>query len=485
MGPEAEMELVPSNFSDQSGIDLWCVQRTTFTSVTHRRIKVSDRTAKQMSVPSDEGDPRTLRTLNAFAVDLITIPNEADLFWYVAQNVVGRLGFVDCVIYKADEESQELTQVAALGEKNPYGRAILNPLVIPFGEGITGKTAQSGTPTIVDDLLKETNYIPDAQPARSEICVPLLAGGKVVGVIDSEHPDAAAFGVAELEILTTVAAMTSAKLELLFEAERSRQRYVDLVKTHAKLSEEICSRKALEAELHSARKLEALGRLTGRLAHDFNNLLTVVSGNLELVEAYYGEPSSQIYLHEANLASQRGARLVSDLLAFAQRARLSPEETDMNGLVSDLCKHADMPTNVELLTALSPIDSIVLVDRGAAKSAITAVMTNAVEAMHQGGTLSVATDIVGWVPNSHACLPKDLVPGAYFKVTISDTGSGMSPDRLQQIFDPFYTTKPATAGGGLGMSIVQGFMSQSGGAVVASCNSPIGTMIDLYFPILK
>lgn len=446
---------------------------------------VKDATAKNLNLQPSEGDPRTLRTLNAFAVDLISIPNEEDLFWYVAQNVVGRLGFVDCVIYKADVDSEELTQVAALGEKNPFGRTILNPLVIPFGEGITGQTARTGTPTIVDDLLQDTNYIPDAQPARSEICVPLVANGKLVGVIDSEHPEAFAFGGPELEILTTVAAMTSAKLELLSEAERSRQRYDDLVKTHAKLSEEICSRKSLEAELHAARKLEALGRLTGRLAHDFNNLLTVVSGNLELVEAYFGDPSSHTYLQEANLASQRGARLVSDLLAFAQRARLTPSETDMNDLVTRLCRLSVMPSNIDLQVELSAIEATVMVDCGATKSAINAIITNSVEAMHDGGTLTVATDIVGRDPFSRVCLPKDLQPGSYVKVTVTDTGTGLSPDKLQQIFDPFYSTKPATAGRGLGLSIVQGFMAQSGGTVVASCNDPSGLVVELYFPVSK
>ena len=86
-----------------------------------------------------------LRTLNTFAVDLIQIPSIEDLFWYAAQNVVGRLNFVDCVIYQADEEQTCLTQVAAWGEKNPFARSILNPLVIPFGRGITGQVAANGT----------------------------------------------------------------------------------------------------------------------------------------------------------------------------------------------------------------------------------------------------------------------------------------------------------------------------------------------------
>ena len=228
-------------------------------------------------------DAQTLRTLNTFAVDLISIPSVEDLFWYVAQNVVGRLNFVDCVIYQADENQTELTQVSAWGEKNPFGRNIVNPLVIPFGRGITGKVAQGRKAIIIGDLLKDQNYISDTQPARSEICVPLISSGRVVGVIDSEHPMPDAFGDAELEVLSTVAAMTSAKLELLAATDRANRQYHDLVESHARLTNEINNRKALEAKLYEARKHEAIGRLTGRFAHEFNNLLTVIAGNLEFL----------------------------------------------------------------------------------------------------------------------------------------------------------------------------------------------------------
>ncbi len=275
-----------------------------------------------------------LRTLNTFAVDLIQIPSIEDLFWYVAQNVVGRLNFVDCVIYQADEAQTSLQQVAAWGEKNPFGRSILNPLVIPFGRGITGQVAQTRQPVIVDDLLKDQNYIPDTQPARSEICVPLICRGRVVGVIDSEHPDPNAFGEAELEILTTVAAMTGAKLELLAESQRSAQRYNDLVAAHAQLMQETDFRKALEAKLFEARRMESVGKLAGRFAHEFNNLLTVILGNLDLLEHDPTGTDNAQCLGDARASAERGARLVRDLLALAQRTRLDPREVDLNDIVA-------------------------------------------------------------------------------------------------------------------------------------------------------
>lgn len=424
-----------------------------------------------------------LRTLNAFAVDVITIPSVEDLFWYVAQNVVGRLNFVDCVIYQADDAGRILTQVAALGEKNPYDRSIMNPLQIPFGQGITGKVAQSGKAMIVGDLQRDQDYIADMQLARSEICVPLLIRGRVVGVIDSEHPSQNAFGPAERDILTTVAAMTSAKLELLAEAERSNQRYHDLVASHAQLSQEIANRKALEAKLFAARKLEAIGRLTGRFAHDFNNLLTVIAGNLEFLAHDISTPDSIDCLTDAQAAAARAAKLIRDMLAFSQRSRLAPEMTDLNSIVKGLCyRHSSLfPPSVTISLDLDDDLGPVFVDVKETENAVFNLLTNARDAMPRGGNLRIATEKLhhSWSDNQHLATP--LPPAIYYCLTVQDSGSGIADDNLQLIFDPFYTTKEVGKGAGLGLSMVLGFMQQSKGAVAVTSKLHQGTAVKLYF----
>lgn len=426
----------------------------------------------------------TLRILNAFAVDVIAIPSVEDLFWYVAQNVVGQLNFVDCVIYQADQDQTELTQVAALGEKNPYGRRIINPLKIPFGQGITGQVAQTGQAIIVDDLLKDQNYIPDTQPARSEICVPLVSRGRVVGVIDSEHPDKERFGKAELEVLTTVAAMASAKIELLAEVERSKRRYQDLVKSHAQLGEEISNRKALEAKLFEARKLEAIGRLTGRFAHDFNNLLTVISGNLELLEADLGGPLSTGSLKDAQIAAARGAKLIRDMLTFSQRVRLSPEVCDLNRLVAATCaRNADILSTAIDLTLAEDLCSV-KIDPKVAENALLNLITNARDAMPEGGRLEISTQNIRHCLCDNRGLATDLAPGDYVCLSVKDDGVGIPPHSLHQIFDPFYTTKAVGSGTGLGLSMIFGFMQQIGGAVAVTSDVDQGSVFRLYFPVL-
>jgi signal transduction histidine kinase len=424
----------------------------------------------------------TLRTLNTFAVDVISIPSVEDLFWYVAQNVVGRLNFVDCVIYQADEDQTKLTQIAAWGNKNPYARSIINPLVIPFGRGITGQVALTRRAIIVDDLLRDKNYIPDTRPARSEICVPICFRGRVVGVIDSEHPDPNSFGEKELDVLNTVAAMMSAKLELLAEAERSREHYRDLVTAHAELVHETTNRKAVETKLFEARKLEGIGRLTGRFAHEFNNLLTVISGNLEFLELEGITPETKGLLLDARSAAARGAKLIRDMLAFAQRTHLVPVATDLNAFVLQTCKDSStLSSGIDF--ALAENLWLVSLDREALRGALLNLLYNAQDSMLSAGRVEVITENIEFHLGDALSFATSLPPGRYVRLGVRDQGVGIPPTDLQKIFDPFFTTKVAGAGVGLGLSMVLGFIQQSEGAVVVQSEVGQGSMFELYFPI--
>lgn len=431
-------------------------------------------------------DAKALRILNEFAVDVMSIPNTTDLLWYVAHNVVAKLNFVDCVIYRSNPEETTLTQAAAMGEKNPFGRTIINPLVIPFGQGITGRVAQTREAVIVDDLQKNQDYIADTRPARSEICVPIMFGDRVVGVIDSEHPEPGAFGQSELDILTTVAAMTSAKLELLEEVERSVRRYHDLVQSHAQLTEEISRRKALEAELFEARRLKAIGKLSGGFAHDFNNLLTVISGNLEFLDELIGKchPDVVECVSAAQTAAQKGAGLVRSMLAFSQKARLVPERVDLGALARSTLKLSEriLPNTIEVNLNLSEHALPTEVDRDAAENALLNLIVNARDAMPDGGRITLRTEDVTVALCGPNPLTLQIEPGRYTRVSVEDTGSGIPEGHLQQIFDPFFTTKPVGQGTGLGLSTVFGFMQQSSGAVSVESEAGKGSTFYLYFP---
>ena len=168
-------------------------------------------------------DHQALRVLNSFAIDLMRIPSKDELAWYVASEVVAKLGFSDCVVYYIEPCGTQLRQMAALGEtKSPEEGEIVNALKIPIGEGITGTVAKTKSPMVINDLSKDGRYIADLEPALSEICVPILIDDKVVGVIDSEEKEANAFTTWHMEQLETIAAMMAARIDLL-EKDKTRE----------------------------------------------------------------------------------------------------------------------------------------------------------------------------------------------------------------------------------------------------------------------
>lgn len=141
--------------------------------------------------------------------------NEDDLSWYIAHDVIGKAGYMDCVIYKVDQKDQVCRQIAAFGPKNPDKMSILNPINIPFARGIVGHVAMSGKPEKIDDTTKDGRYMPDDDVRYSELTVPVLLDGKTAMVIDSEHKKAAWFKASDVEFFREVAAIAGMKLSAL------------------------------------------------------------------------------------------------------------------------------------------------------------------------------------------------------------------------------------------------------------------------------
>lgn len=174
--------------------------------------RIRDEVRLKQHIDELEARQRDLSVLNEFAISLMAIFNVEDLFWHVAREVAAKLDFSDCVIYRHDMAKGHLVQVAASGPKNPGSTEIANPLNIPVGSGITGSVAETKLPIVVKELALDPRYIHDVMDARSEICVPILVDGEVYGVIDCEDRLPARFDDNHLEILTTVASLTSSKI---------------------------------------------------------------------------------------------------------------------------------------------------------------------------------------------------------------------------------------------------------------------------------
>ncbi len=246
---------------------------------------------------------------------------------------------------------------------------------------------------------------------------------------------------------------------------------------------DLTSRHKLEEELRQAQKMEAIGQLTGGIAHDFNNLLTVISGNLEMVERRVPEGPALELIRAAQEAADDGARLTGQLLAFGRRQPLNAQLADVGQLVahfSDLLRRA-LGETIELRTVVTGSSNHAMVDASQLQNALLNLAINARDAMPKGGRLTVEITHAE-IALAEAGARPDMRPGDYVLISVSDTGTGMTPAVRERAFEPFFTTKSVGAGTGLGLSMVYGFVTQSGGQIRLDSEPGHGTTVRIYLP---
>jgi PAS domain S-box-containing protein len=248
---------------------------------------------------------------------------------------------------------------------------------------------------------------------------------------------------------------------------------------------EVAQRTKAEEALRQAQKMEAIGQLTGGVAHDFNNLLTVIVGGLDTIRRSRPEDHARIKraTEMALQGAQRAASLTGRLLAFSRRQPLKPKPLDLNILVRGMTElmHRTLGETIELEVVMAPRLWPVEVDQNQLESAVLNLAVNARDAMPGGGKLTIETANTA-LDESYSARDTEVVPGQYVVLSVSDSGSGMSKETLARAFEPFYTTKEVGRGTGLGLSMVYGFVKQSGGHVTLYSEQGQGTTVKLYFP---
>jgi len=249
---------------------------------------------------------------------------------------------------------------------------------------------------------------------------------------------------------------------------------------------DITERVAQEDQMAQLHKHVALGQMTGGIAHDFNNILSVIQGNLEfLSDRPEDEALVRTYISEAMDATQRGADLARRLMLFGGRQPLKARRIDMGATLEELHPILQRAVGGPVRIAMTCAPEIwpVQVDPGQLEQAILNLAINARDAMPEGGTMAIAArNLALDAPMEDAA--STLAAGDYVELSVSDSGTGISGDDLDRIFEPYFTTKPPGRGNGLGLSTVLGFMKQSGGTVRVETGAGTGTTIRLYFPRL-
>ncbi|MFH5923014.1 hybrid sensor histidine kinase/response regulator [Roseomonas xinghualingensis] len=240
-----------------------------------------------------------------------------------------------------------------------------------------------------------------------------------------------------------------------------------------------------EEQLRQSQKMEAVGQLTGGLAHDFNNLLTGIIGSLELLKTRMAQgrlSQADRYITAAQGAANRAAALTHRLLAFSRRQTLAPKPTHPNRLIDSMAEliQRTMGPGIQVETALAAGLWATLCDPNQLENALLNLCINARDAMPDGGRLIIETANIRI--DERGSRQRGMAPGLYVSISVTDTGTGMTPEVMARAFDPFFTTKPIGQGTGLGLSMIYGFAKQSGGQIRIYSEENQGTTMRLYLP---
>jgi signal transduction histidine kinase/ActR/RegA family two-component response regulator len=364
----------------------------------------------------------------------------------------------------------------------------------PMSACISGWAMLNRRPAIIPDIYVDDRIPHDAYRltfVKSLIMIPVGAEESIAAIgvywARSYRPHDRLVKVLESLARATATALVNVSLETSLKDvnQRLSEQTEEARRSNEVAASETERRHQAEELLSHLEKIEAIGNLTSGIAHDFNNVLGVIMGSLDMLLDSTKEEQSRQMARLALSAAEKGAALTKSLLAFARRQPLEPQRVDLNDLVEETAQLLHRTLHKKIEITVQPFADVypVVVDPAQLQSALLNLATNARDAMPDGGKLHIAT-LNRHLDAAYASAHREVVPGDYALIEISDTGTGMSPDVAAKIFDPFFTTKPLGKGTGLGLAMVFGFVKQSGGHINVYSEKDLGTTFRLYLPRL-
>jgi PAS domain S-box-containing protein len=344
-----------------------------------------------------------------------------------------------------------------------------------------------------DDITRDARYgrnhphsgMPEGHlPVRSYLAVPVTSrSGEAIGGLFFGHPDPGVFNERSENVMVGLAAQAAVAMDnaRLFQAAQRVNDNLEL-----RVQQRTAELEQAHEALRQAQKMEAIGQLTGGIAHDFNNLLTGITGSLELMQRRLQQGrvlEADRFAAAAMASANRAGSLTHRLLAFARRQPLDPKPVNANRLVAsveDLLRRT-IGESVEMEMVTAGGLWMTLCDPHQLESAVLNLVINARDAMPTGGRLTIET-CNAHLDNAYAAKQRDITPGQYVCICVTDTGVGMSAEVLEKAFEPFFTTKPLGQGTGLGLSMIYGFARQSDGHARIYSEIGKGTTVKIYLP---
>ena len=422
--------------------------------MTHAREKEEQKALRRKT--------RYLEVIHEFALSQVGLDSLEDIVWNVAKTAIAELGFVDCVIYLLDEKGETLIQRAAHGPKNPVAQDILNPITIPVGKGIVGSVAQSGQVERVEDTRKDSRYILDDNLRLSELAIPIIHNDSVIGVLDSEHPEAGFFTSEHVQLLTTIASLASTRIDTALAMDRLRSTIEQLQATERDLAAKAVELK--EAKSRADRASTEKSNFLANMSHEIRTPMTAIVGYADLLTRpdrtleEKNEWAGQVRRNADHLLG-----LVNDVLDLSkiEAGELSPDNRtcEFSVLVSDV--HALMRPHAEKKNLLFEVDLqgslpvIIQTDPVRLRQILINLLSNAIKFTQEGGVvMSLRSDAIA------ASGELEVI------IDVKDTGIGIPAEEFEQIFEPFIQTDQArhsALGTGLGLSISRKFARLLGG----------------------
>jgi len=422
-----------------------------------------------------------LSLINRFAITLLGKSTLDDIFWLIAHNTMEDLGFEDCVIYLVSEDGTHLNQKAAYGPKNPAGKLVKDPIVIPMGEGIVGSVASNATLEIVPDTRLDDRYIIDDSYRLSELAIPIVYEGRSIGVIDSEHSKVNFYTSEHTKILTTIANMSAAKIADAMKAEV-------LLKTVAQL--QLSQSQLLEQaeELISARNSEqaankAKSQFLSTMSHEIRTPMNSIIGMADLLTTDKElSPSQSQQVGIIGNASRSLLHLISQILDLskmeAEEVELQTTPVHFRNLIKEVTDFANQGSDQSRTPPVIHIDSAIpetiTLDGTKLKQVLSALLTNAYKFSQQGSIdLTVELDQIS--------ADKSLV------FSVKDEGIGIDNNDLESIFNPFTQVDGSFtrhyAGTGLGLAITKRLCLLMNAEITVESELGKGTTFTIVLPL--
>ena len=410
---------------------------------------------------------RYLEVLHQFMMSQASLKSVDDICWNITKTAIGDLGFVDCVVYLINDDGDMLVQRAAHGDKNPSEREILDPIEIPVGSGIVGAVAKMGELQLVNDTRSDPRYILDDDFRCSELAVPILNEGRVVGVLDSEHPEANFYSEEDVKLFTTIAALASTRLDTALALERLETQALEL-------------REAREAAEAASK---AKSQFIASVSHDMRTPLTAIIGYAHLLEEGGGNSDQRSDWLSAVVAnSEYMNAMIGNVLDMAAiesgQLQVAADSIDIREWTEKLRQLIESRATERGLSLTLNVESgtpaIWVSDRAKLDELAMNLLTNAIKYTLEGSiTVSVsvlAIDSVDWL-----------------RIVVDDTGIGMRPSVLDSIFDPFtrvhdMSTHSTIEGTGLGLTVVKSFIDLMGGEIEITSTLGEGTQVAVLLP---